>query len=82
MHSIMSTQCRMFLIVLLLCGIFSTNILQVNMDESVVIPDGSFVPKEPIIVLPRFGHRSVKCFQGSSCSTALSCLLSSKLIDC
>ena len=80
----MSTQRRMCLIALLLlfCGIFSTNALQTNMDESVVIPDGSFVPKEPIVVLPRLDHHSVKCFQGPTCSTPLSCLLSSKLVDC
>jgi len=71
-------------VVLLLCGYVLSvdNEIQSEWNEPIVIPDGSFVAKEPIFVLPRINHRSIKCFQGPVCHGFIDCLRSSRLVDC
>jgi hypothetical protein len=71
-------------VVLLLCGQVPSaeNKIRSQWNQQIVIPDGSFVAKEPIYVLPHIDRRSIKCFQGPACHSLLDCLRSSNLVDC
>jgi hypothetical protein len=69
---------------LLLCVyVFSSDPeIQSYGNEPVIIADGSFVARDPIIILAHINHRTVKCFQGPICNSLVSCLRSSKLVNC
>jgi hypothetical protein len=75
---------RVVFVGLLLCVyvLSSDPEIQSQGNEPVVIADGSFVSKDPIIILPHINHRTVKCFQGPICHSLVSCLRSSKLVNC
>jgi hypothetical protein len=71
-------------VVLLLsgCVLSADNETKELWQEPVVIPDGSFVAKNPIVVFPHINHDSVECFPGAVCKNLIDCLRSSKMVNC
>ena len=72
------------LFVILLCGYVLSSDYQ-NQSEGnrpVVIPDGSFVSKEPMRILPRVTRRTIKCYQGPVCQRFIDCLRFARTTDC
>lgn len=65
------------LFVILLCGYVLS-----EGNGTVVIPDGSFVSKEPMRILPRVTRRTIKCYQGPVCQRFIDCLRFVRTTDC